>query len=37
MSNTTDLVDRQIEAYRRRDLDAFLSHYEQIAEVLLLN
>jgi hypothetical protein len=27
MSDTTDLVDRQIAAYQERDLDAFLAFY----------
>jgi len=27
MSDTTDLVDRQITAYQKRDLDAFLTFY----------
>jgi|SRR6516164_3325863 hypothetical protein len=33
MSGTTDLVDRQIAAYQKRDLDTFLAFYSKNARI----
>ena len=37
MSEATDIVDAQIEAYRARDLEAFVSHYAGHAAVVLFD
>jgi len=37
MSMATDVVDAQIEAYRARDVERFLSHYADDASVVLLD
>jgi hypothetical protein len=34
MSSAADVVDAQIDAYRARDVDAFLSHYADEASVV---
>jgi hypothetical protein len=37
MSNETDVVDAQIEAYRARDVAGFLSHYANDASVVMFD
>lgn len=37
MSNETDIVDAQIEAYRAKDVARFLSHYADDASVLMFD
>ena len=37
MSMATDVVDAQIQAYRARDIDLFLSHYADDASVVLFD
>jgi hypothetical protein len=37
MSMTTDVVDAQIEAYRARDVERFLSYYADDASVVLFD
>ena len=37
MSMATDVVDAQIEAYRARDIERFLSHYADDASVVLFD
>lgn len=37
MSETTDIVDAQIEAYRAKDLERFLSYYSDDASVIALD
>jgi putative hydrolase of HD superfamily len=37
MSVETDVVDAQIEAYRARDVDRFLSHYADDASVVMFD
>ncbi len=37
MSNETDVVDAQLEAYRARDLAGFLSHYADDASVVMFD
>lgn len=37
MSDATDVVDSQIEAFRNRDVDQFLSHYADDVSVVLFD
>lgn len=37
MSNETDVVDAQIEDYRARDVERFLSHYADDASVVMFD
>jgi hypothetical protein len=37
MSMATDVIDAQIEAYRARDVERFLSHYADDASVVLFD
>ena len=37
MSLETDVVDAQIEAYRARDIERFLSHYAEDASVVMFD
>ncbi len=37
MSMATDMVDAQIEAYRAKDVERFLSHYADDASVVLFD
>jgi hypothetical protein len=37
MSMATDVIDAQIEAYRAKDVERFLSHYADVASVVLFD
>jgi hypothetical protein len=37
MSIETDIVDAQVEAYRARDIESFLSHYADDASVVMFD
>jgi hypothetical protein len=37
MSATTDVIDAQLEAYRARDVEKFLSHYADDASVVMFD
>jgi hypothetical protein len=37
MSATTDVIDAQIEAYRARDVEKFLSHHADDASVVMFD